>query len=89
MSEAVGGMTGENDDPDNGTAPAAEQPAPRQDRANEILFRTRNALATAASSLYLLRRHIAPDAQTPAVEKHLDRIEGQLVRLTQLVSDLA
>jgi len=85
-------MTGENDDPDNttaATAPAAERPAARQDRANEVLVRTRDALATATSSLYLLRRNIAPDAQTPAVAKHLDRIDGQLVRLTQLVSYLA
>jgi two-component system, NtrC family, sensor histidine kinase HydH len=56
--------------------------------AASIGHELRNPLGVVESSLYLVRQHLGPGADAPAVKKHLDRIGAEVRRANKTIHDL-
>ena len=56
--------------------------------AASIGHELRNPLGVVESSIYLIRQHLGPNAEAPAVKKHLDRIGGEVQRANKTIHDL-
>lgn len=56
--------------------------------AANIGHELRNPLGVVASSLYLVRQHLGAEVANPQVAKHLDRIEAEVKRANQTITDL-